>query len=511
MPGITGSARRRHLSAGLIGAVFVALVVVLGSVGAFVVWSGASNDERALQRETGLVAHAIKADLDLLVDNQLAVAYGDKAYAAVTDGFDRGWVDQHLGVSFYEDYGYEQAYVLDGYDQPVYAMRLGHEFRPPRLFGERELFDGLVAELRARIAAGALEDYFYGDAEALPSVADILLVGDQPAEVTIVPIVPETAAEFSTAGPIHLHVLVEYLNADYADFLARQYLLEAASFRTTLSGRPEMAVLPVLNAAGRIITFFEWFPDRPGQRVLRETVPVLGSALALAALLIILLLVRLWRYSVALEAERAQAEHRANHDALTGLANRAHFQAEMDRLLAQGERFALMLLDLDRFKQVNDTLGHPAGDALIEGVGRRLATTIGTDGMLARLGGDEFGVLLPGMQGRRAALELAERMIEAVDRTFALEQGEVTVGLSIGVMLPPDHGESRAELLRKADIALYEAKDAGRNRAVVYEAAMNEVVQKRHAVEAELRRALAARGAPVDGRRGRGSAGSSAA
>jgi diguanylate cyclase (GGDEF)-like protein len=153
------------------------------------------------------------------------------------------------------------------------------------------------------------------------------------------------------------------------------------------------------------------------------------------------------------------------------------------------------MLDLDRFKRINDTLGHQAGDDLLEAVSQRLAQFCQPGGTLARLGGDEFGLIHIHGAGQAEPVALSQTIIEAVGKPFLIVGGEAFVGLSIGIATADgdeadgDEADAR-ELARRADIALYEAKSAGRNRAVIFEEPMNRLLQNRHTIEAELREAL---------------------
>src|SRR5690606_6372721 len=155
---------------------------------------------------------------------------------------------------------------------------------------------------------------------------------------------------------------------------------------------------------------------RPGRELLLQTLPVLGVAFLIAVLLVTLLVRRLWTSSSALEAERVEARHQALHDPLTGLPNRLQFESHLARDLGQRRPnvpIALLMLDLDRFKHVNDTFGHEAGDDLVRAVGQRLRELIGPADILARLGGDEFAVIHPCREADRDAAALADAVIAA--------------------------------------------------------------------------------------------------
>ncbi|KMO28280.1 diguanylate cyclase [Methylobacterium aquaticum] len=190
------------------------------------------------------------------------------------------------------------------------------------------------------------------------------------------------------------------------------------------------------------------------------------------------------------EQRRAEQRiaHMAHHDALTGLPNRVLFHRRLAAAAAAGT--GLLCLDLDHFKLVNDTLGHPAGDALLREVAERLRACLGADGLVARLGGDEFAILSPA--GRDGLLRLADRIIAALGRPFALAGQDVTIGVSIGIALAPEHGDDPDGLLRKADTALYAAKADGRRTRRLFEPAMDAALQSRRALECDLRAAIAA-------------------
>src|SRR5207253_2633039 len=165
-----------------------------------------------------------------------------------------------------------------------------------------------------------------------------------------------------------------------------------------------------------------------------------------------------------------QLTHQAFHDSLTGLPNRALFRDRLDQALARakrsGELVAVLLADLDGFKQVNDTLGHDAGDQLLQEVGRRFKHVVRDSDTVARFGGDEFALLLEYVT-EREVLALAERLLDGVGRPVVIAGREVSLGASIGVVLDSGSGQSE-ELVRDADVAMYSAKDAGLGRYEIF-------------------------------------------
>ncbi len=186
----------------------------------------------------------------------------------------------------------------------------------------------------------------------------------------------------------------------------------------------------------------------------------------------------------------------AHFDPLTGLANRAHWmtQAQAALLSAQqsGEQLAVMFLDLDRFKHVNDSLGHSQGDLLLKTVAQRMRQCLRARDVLARLGGDEFVVLLPRVKGKEGAAVAAGKIVKALAEPILLDPHEVTVSASLGVAFFPDDGRDVETLLRHADTAMYSIKDAGRNGWRFFSSEMTEHLSHRLMLESGLRRALQA-------------------
>lgn len=198
--------------------------------------------------------------------------------------------------------------------------------------------------------------------------------------------------------------------------------------------------------------------------------------------------------------ERKKSEQRisfmAHHDALTGLANRAALAQKIEDAAAQHRRwkdpFSILLLDLDRFKDVNDTLGHAAGDALLREVAARLKAFLRETDVLARLGGDEFAIIQAGEgDQRQAASMLADRITDIITKPFNINGAEIHIAASIGISLAPDHATDTDSLLKMADMALYSAKSAGRNAYRFFSPEMSVAASERHSLESDLRRAIA--------------------
>ena len=187
----------------------------------------------------------------------------------------------------------------------------------------------------------------------------------------------------------------------------------------------------------------------------------------------------------------------ARIDTLTGLPNRAVFLEQLEAAVdahvhGRGDTFSVLMLDLDRFKNVNDSLGHAAGDALLREVASRLRSALRSGDLLARLGGDEFAIIQAACEDQReGSIDLAARICRFIAEPFLLPGRQVEVGTSIGIAMVPEHGSDREQLLKKADLALYRSKSAGRNCFTVYDDAMSAELEARNTLEGDLRDAIA--------------------
>lgn len=238
--------------------------------------------------------------------------------------------------------------------------------------------------------------------------------------------------------------------------------------------------------------FFEVF-GMPGSAVFEGT-----SALFLSALISALV----YFYRKYTETSRLLSHHKdaqesanelAHRDTLTGLSNRRRFEQVFSDLTETADTDlyrGVFMLDLDGFKPINDVYGHAFGDGLLRIFADRLIEVIGDKGLVARLGGDEFAIVTPSLETKEEAAAIASRIIKKVDERFCLDGRQVSIGTGIGISIFPDDGYSSAELLRRADIALYRAKNAGRSSFRFFEVEMDAAILHRTLLEQRLRAAL---------------------
>jgi diguanylate cyclase (GGDEF)-like protein len=497
----------RRLTA-MIGAALVLFGALLLVIVAYAGWTA---NRAAIVRERQLVENALDQAVSRVLNEEKAIAWWDDAVVnAQRRPLDLEWIETNIGVYFYETYGHDEMYLVDGANRPIYA-NLGGTLRddPAATYATRAaVLDRVVraarghqdATLRVRDGAFTADQQRYSyllGAQNANWSGHILTIDGAPSVVSAMAIVPSVDASILTGEP-HLMVSVVRIDEEFMQAVGRTLLIGDLKISAQPSTTNGTTSQPLLADDGVPIGYLTWTPRRPGQTLLLFILPLVALGVIGAGCLTWLMVNRLKRASGELADREAQSRHQALHDALSGLPNRHHFverlQESLDDLLQtrNNGRVIVAYIDVDRFKDVNDTMGHAAGDTLIMAVAARLQRHLSREDFLSRFGGDEFAVLRCA-NGPEAASELAERLRKAFEDSFDVYGQHVRITASIGIAIGPDHGMSPQELMRHADIALYQGKNSGRDRAMVFSAEMAAEVEQRREVELELHRALEAR------------------
>lgn len=463
-----------------------ALVMVVG----FGFYAAVQADHVSLERQKIFFANGLQDQIAAVEREQESVSVWDDAVTNAKSG-NQTWMAENLSVWMYSYYGHNRVYVLDDANRPIHAMREGKVVAPDLYAEDETALRSTIEKLRGLIARPPEETGAGGPVKMVAD--DLISLGGKPAILSIMPLIPSSDRVTQARGSEYLHVSVEFINDTVIDKIARKYLLDGAHL-LSLSQPTGSAAIPLLDSRGVILGYIAWDQERPGLTLIRKAGPALIVAMLLAAGVLAFLLRRLRRASTALQTSRNEAQYLAFHDTLTGLPNRALFEDRLRRaLLIAGHdaaKVALLYLDIDRFKHVNDTLGHPAGDELVRQTAARLQRTIRDVDTVARLGGDEFAVILIDIHGVRDAEDVSERLQQRLREPFKLMDDQVFVSASIGIALSTGPEADADDLLRKADIALYEAKKNGRGRYQVFAGDMDDLLLRKRKVESELRKAL---------------------
>jgi len=493
MPSLESGPRRQRFFAKTGLPIILAAVAVGVAFCSFLVWSSHQTDQVAIERQGRLVALVISQLRSGIAHDQESVTVWDDAVNAVKFGTaDRDWIDNNLGTWMHTYFGHDGAYILDPFDRPVYAF-LGSEIAEPSAYDRiasntAPLVKALRAKLRSPDTTGV------NDRILTPGESDLSVIEGHPAVISVKPIVSDTGNITQTPGSEYLHVAVRFLDGSFTDGLKRDYLFEGLRFSWQDDHSDEEASYALKSASGKTLGYFIWKPYRPGSSVLDSVAPTLLALLAIILTTISALVAVLHKRSVKLRLSEAKLHHLALHDSLTGLPNRTLFNARLDQALGQLPRgknmLAVLYLDIDRFKQVNDTLGHPAGDELIREFADRVKKLAGDTNTVSRIGGDEFTIIIPDARRVKDVQDLCQRIIDTVRHPFDLYGSQVFVGISIGAAFAPIDALERTELTRKADIALYHAKSTGRSRYAVFGKEMDTILQTRRNIERDLRTAL---------------------
>jgi diguanylate cyclase (GGDEF)-like protein len=277
-----------------------------------------------------------------------------------------------------------------------------------------------------------------------------------------------------------------------------------------ISGKQSFCAWSIVVAASGLLLFYSHGDWTPHTTLFERTLVWIGWMLTLGRAILLGVIGRTMRVTLqdqsvrlsesvgvlrqrdeSLERANAELQHQATHDALTGLANRVLFAHHLETTLAGQRPFAVCVLDLDRFKVINDSLGHGAGDMLLKLVGRRLLSTTRGEDVVARAGGDEFLLLLRDIEGRADIERLAARWMEALAAPYRIQGSELHVSPSIGIACYPLDGMDGEDLLARADEAMYHAKQSGRNMYRFHDPEVMGFSRERLAVESDLRHALA--------------------
>jgi diguanylate cyclase (GGDEF)-like protein len=441
------------------------VLITVALAAGFVLWSAGRTDERALERQRALAARMVEtAKSDFMVtqtDQALRYEVVDLFLAGKPSAAD---IDSYFGADEYNTYGHDRVYVLDPDLNPIYAARDGLRTELTSYDADRAAIDPLAVTFGTPAQIAAIKTYQDSKSDLPPQAADVVALGGRAALVSVVPIVSNWDDQTQQPGHYYYHVAVSMLGSDAATDLMQQYMLDGVHFDSVPNTLRGETVVPIANNAGRFVAWLKWMPDLPGRALLAETLPASLGLIAVIAFIISLLLYGLARSTSALDKARAEALYRATHDPLTGLANRALFNERLERAALP---LTLLALDLDRFKHVNDTLGHEAGDELLKQVAGRLTDLVRDTDLVARLGGDEFMILLSGRLDAQAAQELAARVVKCLAEPFLIGSDLAHIGVSVGIATAVT--DERKDLVSRADFALYDAKESGRNTFRIFE------------------------------------------
>jgi len=478
------------------------VVLAVACVCGLMIWSSQISDESAENSQRKLLNGALKLKLDQMARQQVGTVVWDQAYFnTVGEELDHAWLYNNIGHWLKSTYGFSRALIVDREREPVfiYDEKLNRDWMTPEIqnqlstaiartrahyitsfqrtpsglyrFKQDQTNDGRILAETGLVRMGS-HVYFFSAAAITQEVHTITAVRRPPA------------------------VLVSFDKLDSEALAKIANISGLADLRLTENAGllPRLATVELRSPKGVVIGNLQWRPNKPGTDMLGRVAPVL-LILALAIVGLTIGVIDFTRQTTRrLASSQAQAVHTASHDSLSGLPNREQFSTLLSEALkkTQDEAVgsAIVYIDLDRFKDINDTLGHAAGDEVIRAVAGRLKAIAPKTGVIARISGDEFAMLLADCEDQQSVEQILTRVQDQMVRPIRIDNNELFVSLSMGAALAPRDGTDSGELLRKADIALYDAKENGRGRWSFFDNSMQETVQTKDKMSRELRRAI---------------------
>ncbi|WP_332305303.1 putative bifunctional diguanylate cyclase/phosphodiesterase [Rhizobium sp. GR12] len=406
-------------------------------------------------------------------------AWDDAAdYVYAPDRFD--WVASNYGDMTVNSDLFDTAVVLDegGKVQMAYQNGKPVAWKPDAYFGAglREMVER-VRSMRPGVSSQVTGFIETRDGVAAAGVALVRLKSGA---------LPQVGAERRYL------IFARHLRQATVDKLARNYVVEGLELQ--YGDGPAPNHVDIVNPLGNVLARLVWRSHLPGDVSFHEARPVVFTALGIAGTFFLVLLIIGSATLDRLKADEAAAREDALRDRLSGLSNRAGLFSRLDRMVGKARHdksdIKLLYLDLDGFKEINDSYGHAAGDRLIKGVAAALRVLMPEGAVLARLGGDEFAIAIQGNDVWSEGRKLCQALLELFTEPFSIGERVASIGCSIGTSVSRSGDITGEELLRRADMAMYQAKENGRGRFVSYELKMDALREEKLQLEADLRYAI---------------------
>ncbi len=475
-----GRARRRRGVGTAIRMAAVTIVVLFGAANYLVLDHAIDRaDSFVIETERTLVRNEFSHQIDQVVQYQSQLSFGDRTFKELANGMPGdAFVHDQLRDWMWTDFGFSWMIFATPDGGKVLGVHRGERVSDRKAREKLQWVSDLTrrAEQAYRNAlspdrggwqvAPAKEDPDLLT-PALPEihVTGMRLIDSVMSIVVVQAVIPKTL--YVPAGRLQptLLVTVKPVSQKMLADAEQRLGVHGLAFTPIVSVEPGLAMTPVgADAYNPMVA--SWRPNMPGSFVWRSALPQITLFVLVFAGVMLFVTARFSALVRALQRSEEKNAFLARHDPLTGLRNRSGFDEEMLRVEGTGNGFAILAIDLDRFKAVNDRHGHAAGDIVLQAVARRFSDRIGGRGCVARLGGDEFCVLLIGEHDRESLLALAGSLVLDTQLPIAYGGQLLRIGGSAGIAQFPAHGETVHDVMVKADAALYAAKNAGRNRAV---------------------------------------------
>ncbi|MEQ8696027.1 MAG: bifunctional diguanylate cyclase/phosphodiesterase [Bauldia litoralis] len=457
------------------------IVITVVTVVVAIFWMAARQNEQAAHSTETMVIGGVQAMTRRA--ESLANDYGwwDDAYDAYVDG-DAEWMEANIGASV------EETEIADL--MAIVASDAGVDYG-------WLLSDDLAASdvISPEVVAGIRELAKDMPVESLAARSSFVKAGPDVMLIAVSRLTPLSRASEVDAETRPYFVVGIVLSEERLIDLGRSFLIEDLHLEEASPATgSENVSPPVVDLFGNTIAHFVWTPPTPGYAVLRNVLLPVSVALALFCVVAFTTAFRARRIAIALSDSEKEAVIAARTDSMTSLMNRAGFtelieSEEYEQACANG-KLAIIYMDINGFKAVNDSIGHHGGDELVRVLANRVTSVLPPEGRFARIGGDEFAVVITGDSVREKAANAAATVVGCLDQPFTIHGFEFHVTVAVGYAIAGGTGLTPSEIVRRADIAMYQAKNGAEREAVLYNSTMETGALEKKQIETSLRRAI---------------------
>ncbi len=451
-------------------------VLLVASAATSLLYSAREADHIASLTEQRLVKLEIARQFEIAKRQQSQISYWDQGYLALSGKPNLDFIQTEIADWLWEDFGIQSSLVVTSKNTvivDVFEDKILDQTKRQHLANNNsDLVIQAIYNYKKNRVAQVGGYMVQGASSLIPELLSVSSIRNSEGKLSIITaqaIISDEAVTPVKSDDIRVLLTIKPFGAKFLKLFSKRTNLRMVQVVASdnLSNNPNKVALP--NGSSMPEFYLTWQPNAPLPIILKTSAPLLILFFVLAG-------IGIWMVgrkfsAVIIQLEQGEAENRflAQHDVLTKLPNRGKFDADVGAAIERyniGEQtqFAIMSIDLDRFKVVNDTYGHQAGDTVIKNVSSRFSQLVGINGVVARMGGDEFAVLIHDSTDSDVLNWLSDTLIEVAGEVVTFDGGQATIGASIGIAHFPNDGQNLNELMRSSDLALYQAKESGRNK-----------------------------------------------
>lgn len=457
------------------------IVITVVTVGVAIFWMAARQNEQAATSIETMVVGSVKATARRLGALASDYAWWDDAHTAYMDG-DVEWLETNFGESVEETEVADLFAIVSTSGEVEYSWTIGDE---PSV--DEALTPAVIAEIQ-KLAQDL-------PADNLSSRVSFIKVADRPVVIAVSRITPFLSNPEIDPTVLPLLVVGLTLTDQRLGELGKSFLIDDLHFEAEGSFNRDHESFPAASDVfDETIGHYVWTQPTPGYAVLRNVLLPITIALALFCVVALATAFRARRIAIALTESEKEAVIAARTDGMTNLVNRTGFTELLDssacREACAAGRLAIIYLDINGFKAVNDSIGHQGGDELVKALAQRVTAVLPPEAKFARIGGDEFAVVVVDDAIREVADRTANEVVTCLDQPFTIHGFEFHVTVAVGYAIAAGAGLTPSEVVRRADIAMYQAKNSAEREALLYNSTMETGALEKKQIETSLRRAL---------------------